>query len=94
MSSIYEMDDDAFTAFHRLFVEHCTAVPRSFTEIKLTQEQCDKIRACIPGADQWPGPITMLLGIPVVLVDTEEESTPFDLKWQSLVRRAEGRAWG
>lgn len=34
---------------------------------------------------------TAMLGIPVVIVDTEQESTLFAMTWESLVRRLGGR---
>lgn len=92
MSDPYAMSDDAFTNLRRMLIENYTATARELPEIKLTQEQCDKVRQAVPyWADLGLGAITHMHGIPVVIVDSEEESSLFEMTWSSLVRRLEGK---
>lgn len=92
MSDPYAMDDDAFANLRRLLDENYAATARELPEIKLTQEQHDKVRQTVPyWTDMGLGPITHMHGIPVVIVDSEEESSLFEMTWGSLVRRLEGK---
>ena len=52
------------------------AVPKEF---KVTQEQLDELRALVPTAEPTAS-VNWLLGIPVRLVDTFEESTVYE-RW-------------
>lgn len=81
-------DLDRFIAAHR------AAVPAPIAELKVTKEQLEQIRRTVPvvQADVGSSSVIALLGIPVILVDTVEESTLFDMTWESLVRRLGGRA--
>ncbi|MFC0438777.1 hypothetical protein [Kutzneria buriramensis] len=54
-----------------------------FDQIKLTQQQLDAVRARFPPESPNPelNPAAWLTGIPIVLVDTVEESTPYERGW-------------
>jgi hypothetical protein len=85
--SIYaEYDGDAIANLYRKIAEHRAANPNPITELKVTREQLDEIQKAVP-TETNPTPIMRLVGIPVVLVDTEEESTLFTMTWEALVER-------
>jgi hypothetical protein len=55
--------------------------PPPLTEIKLTQAQLDEVKASLPSPQPVLDPAAALLAVPIHLVGTVEESTPFKLKW-------------
>lgn len=75
----------------RLMAGHRAAYRPPPTEFRVTREQLDHIRRSVPILGEHEGMPTAMLGIPVVIVDTEQESTLFAMTWESLVRRLGGR---
>ena len=59
------------------------AVPKEF---KVTQAQLDELRALVPAAEPT-APVNWLLGIPVRLVNTFEESTVYE-QWLTNVAKS------
>lgn len=79
---------------HRLMASHRAAYAPPLAEFKVTLDQLKAIRRSVPIVSGQPvagQSASALFGIPVILVDTEEESTLFTMTWESLVRRMGGR---
>lgn len=72
---------------YRLIAEHRARYLDPITELKLTQDEMDQIKRTVPVVRAEPGDIRALLGIPVILVDKPEDSTLFNMAWDSLVQR-------
>lgn len=63
----------------RAVIDQLNAAPPPRTEpIKLTRAQFDRLRGTVPSS---PAPAAPLLGVPIVLVDTTTESTPYAEGW-------------
>jgi hypothetical protein len=68
-----------FAYIDRILADHRAAYAPPITEFKITQDQLDQLRRTVPMTPAL-SPASTLFGIPVILVDTDEESTLFNMR--------------
>jgi hypothetical protein len=74
------MPDDVLKRIRDAYAEIASMPPPRTDPIKLTQAQFDQLRTAVPARSD-PDPAAVLTGVPIVLVDSTVESTPYSEGW-------------